>query len=184
RPRSERQFSVPRGIRVQFLHELVAPIRHDLSTSPVSSHSTRKAREQSSARRLPIFMLLGACKGMTIPTKQKCRSTGQGAKRPLDPQRPEKKWVPEGAGGHELSRPKRVSWLPAYGRLWATSIPVSSVGVKTHVCMNDLVVDQRAFDDERSSNRVFLFLHDVWAMFCRHIAEKNSLNHLNGSALY
>ncbi len=75
-----------------------------------------------------------------IPTKQKRRSTGQGAKRPLDPQRPEKKWVPDGAGGHELSRPKRVSWLPAYGMLWATSIPVSSVGVKTHVCMNDLVV--------------------------------------------
>ena len=81
-----------------------------------------------------------------IPTKQKRRSTGQGAKRPLDPQRPEKKWVPDGAGGHELSRPKRVSWLPASGRLWATSIPVSSVGVKTHVCMNDLVVRYQAID--------------------------------------
>ena len=53
--RSERQFSVPRGIRVQFLHELVAPIRHDLSTSPMRSHSTRKAREQSSARKAPHF---------------------------------------------------------------------------------------------------------------------------------
>jgi hypothetical protein len=72
-----------------------------------------------------------------IPTKQKRCSTGRGAKKPLDPQRPEKTWVPDGAGGHELSRPKRVSWLPAYGRIWATSIPVSCVGVKTHVFMND-----------------------------------------------
>ena len=53
--RSERQFSVPRGIRVQFLHELVAPIRHDLSTSPGRAHSTRKAREQSSTRKAPHF---------------------------------------------------------------------------------------------------------------------------------
>ena len=34
-------------------------------------------------------MPLGACKGMTIPTKQKRRSPGQDAKKPLDPQRPE-----------------------------------------------------------------------------------------------
>src|SRR5919109_423315 len=74
-----------------------------------------------------------------IPTKQKRRSTGPGAKKSLDPQRPEKKWVPDGASGHELSRPKRVSWLPAYGMMWATSIPVSCVGVKTHVFMDDLV---------------------------------------------
>src|SRR5215813_2730894 len=67
--RSERQCSVPRGIRVQFLHELVAPIRHDLSTSPVRIHSTRKAREQRSARKASIFMPLGACKGITIPTE-------------------------------------------------------------------------------------------------------------------
>jgi hypothetical protein len=39
--------------------------------------------------------------------------------------------------GHELSRPKRVSWLPASGRMWATSIPVSCGGVETHVFMND-----------------------------------------------
>ena len=45
---------------------------------------------------------------LQIPTKQKRRSTGQGAKNPLDHQRPEK-WVPDGACGHELSRPKRVS---------------------------------------------------------------------------
>ena len=25
-----------------------------------------------------------------------------------------KKWVPDGAFGHELSCPKQVSWLPAY----------------------------------------------------------------------
>jgi hypothetical protein len=76
----------------------------------------------------------------TIPTKQKRRSTGQGAKKPLDPQRPEKTWAPAGASGHELSRPKRVSWLPAYGMMSAMSIPVSCVGVKTHVFMDDLVV--------------------------------------------
>jgi len=33
-----------------------------------------------------------------------------------------------------------VSWLPAYGMMSAMSIPVSCVGVKTHVFMNDLVV--------------------------------------------
>jgi hypothetical protein len=91
-------------------------------------------------------MPLGACKGITIPTKQKRRSTGQGAKKPLDPQRPEKTWVPAGASGHELSRPKRVSWLPAYGMMSAMSIPVSCVGVKTHVFMNDLVVRYQAID--------------------------------------
>jgi len=41
---------------------------------------------------------------------------------------PRKKWVPDGASGHELSRPKRVSWLPAYRMMWATSIPVSCGG--------------------------------------------------------
>src|SRR4051812_30571407 len=81
-----------------------------------------------------------------IPTKQKRRSTGQGAKKPLDPQRPEKTWVPAGASGHELSRPKRVSWLPAYGMMSAMSIPVSCVGVKTHVFMNDLVVKSQLLD--------------------------------------
>src|SRR5215510_6054816 len=67
--RSERQFSVPSVIRVQFLHELVAPIRHDLSTSPVRAHSTRKDRAVGTQGRSPIFMPLGACKGITIPTK-------------------------------------------------------------------------------------------------------------------
>jgi hypothetical protein len=62
-----------------------------------------------------------------IPTKQKRRSTGQGAKKPLNHQRPEKRSVPDGTCGHELSRPKRVSWLPAYGMMSATSIPVSWV---------------------------------------------------------
>ena len=81
-----------------------------------------------------------------IPTKQKRRSTGQGAKKPLDPQRPEKTWAPAGASGHELSRPKRVSWLPAYGMMAAISIPVSCVGVKTHVFMNDLVVKYQDID--------------------------------------
>src|SRR5262249_54247769 len=139
-------FSVRRGIRFPFLHELVATIRHVLSTSPVRSHSTRKEWGQGSARKVPIFMPLGACKGITIPTKQKRRSTGQGAKKPLDPQRPEKTWVPAGASGHELSRPKRVSWLLAYGTMSAMSIPVSCVGVKTHVFMNDLVVKCQTVD--------------------------------------
>src|SRR5215475_5064477 len=81
-----------------------------------------------------------------IPTKQKRRATGQGAKNPLDPQRPEKTWVPAGASGHELSRPKRVSWLPAYGMISAMSIPVSCAGVKTYVFMDDLVVKFQAID--------------------------------------
>jgi hypothetical protein len=96
-----------------------------------------------------------------IPTKQKRRSTGPGAKKSLDPQRPEKKWVPDGASGHELSRPKRVSWLPAYGMMWATSIPVSCGGVKTHVFMNDLVVNRWASDGESGSHLYVLFRDDV-----------------------
>src|SRR5215471_17887270 len=77
-------------------------------------------------------------------------------KNPLDPQRPEKIWVPAGASDHELSRPKRVSWLPAYGMMAAMSIPVSCVGVKTHVFMNDLVVDQWASVGECSSHHEYL----------------------------
>jgi hypothetical protein len=100
-----------------------------------------------------------------IPTKQKRRSTGRGAKKSLDPQRPEKRWVPDGACGHALSRPKRVSWLPAYGRIWAMSIPVSCGGVKTHVFMNDLVVAQEASDVESSSRLDFLFLHHLRRRF-------------------
>src|SRR5215813_15321887 len=50
-----------------------------------------------------------------------------------------KKWVPDGTCGHELARPKRVSWLPAYGRMSATSIHVSCEGVKTHVFMDDSI---------------------------------------------
>src|SRR5215510_6177400 len=84
--RSERQFSVPSGIRVQFLHELVAPIRHNLSTSPGRSHSTRKKRDRVAQGRLPIFMPLGACKGITIPTKQKRRSRGS---RTIDAESPD-----------------------------------------------------------------------------------------------
>ena len=36
----------------------------------------------------------------------------------------------------------------------------------------DFVVDQSAFDGEGSSNCVFLFPHDVWAMFHRQISEE------------
>src|SRR5215831_19350954 len=77
-------------------------------------------------------------------------------KNPLDPQRPEKIWVPAGASGHELSRPKRVSWLPAYGMMAAMSIPVSCVGVKTHVFMNDLVVTHWTADIESTAPLDFL----------------------------
>jgi len=38
---------------------------------------------------------------------------------------------------HEFSHPKRVSWLPAYGGMLATSLPVACAGVKTHVFMDD-----------------------------------------------
>ena len=38
--------------------------------------------------------------------------------------------ITPGFGGHELSRPQRVSWLPVYGMMEATSIPVSCGGVK------------------------------------------------------
>jgi hypothetical protein len=96
-----------------------------------------------------------------IPTKQKRRSTGPGAKKPFDPQRPEKTRVPAGASGHELSRPKRVPWRPAYGMMSAMSIPVSCVGVKTHVFMNDLVVAQETLAVECSSRLDFLLLHTL-----------------------
>jgi hypothetical protein len=46
----------------------------------------------------------------------------------------------DGPYGHELSRPKRVSWLPAYGMVEDTSIPVSCGGVKMHVFMDEEVV--------------------------------------------
>src|SRR4029450_1372757 len=96
-----------------------------------------------------------------IPTKQKRCSTGPGAKKPLDPQRPEKKWVPDSASGHELSRPKRVSWLPAYGMMWATSIPVSCGGVKTHVFMDDLVVDGSPHMVRAAHPLDFPLIHDT-----------------------
>ena len=52
----------------------------------------------------------------------------------------QKPWIPEGTCGHELSRSKRVSGLPVYGMLSATSIPVACGGVKTHVFMDDFIV--------------------------------------------
>ena len=67
-------------------------------------------------------------------------------KNPLTLSGLKKAWVPDGASSHELSRPKRVSWLPAYGMMWAMSIPVSCVGVKTHVFMDDLVVKFQTVD--------------------------------------
>ena len=66
-----------------------------------------------------------------------------------------------GTCGHELSRPKRVSWLPAYGMMSAMSIPVSCVGVKTHVCMTDLVVNEWGTDAGSNSTLDFLLLHNL-----------------------
>ena len=47
----------------------------------------------------------------------------------------------------------------------AMSIPVSCVGVKTHVFMNDLVVAQEASDVESSSRLDFLLLHHLRRRF-------------------
>ena len=99
------------------------------------------------------------------PTQQKRRSTSQGATKPLDPQRPEKTWVPAGASGHELLRPKRVSWRPAYGMMSAMSIPVSCVGVKTHVFMDDLVVAHWPSEVESTAPLDFLLRHGLWTPF-------------------
>ena len=86
-------------------------------------------------------------------------------KAPGPSQRPEKTWVPAGASGHELSRPKRVSWLPAYGMMSAMSIPVSCVGVKTHVFMNDLVAAHWTSDVESTAPLGVLLRHDLWTPF-------------------
>jgi len=53
----------------------------------------------------------------------------------------------------------------------AAVVPSRRVSRKLHI-PPDLVVDQLASDGESSSNRAFLFLHDVWAMFRRQIYEK------------
>ena len=52
-----------------------------------------------------------------------------------------KKWVPDGTCGHELSRPKHVSWLPAYGMVWATSIPVACQ--HTNTCQLHVIIIYR-----------------------------------------
>jgi hypothetical protein len=41
--------------------------------------------------------------------------------------------LPADAFGHELSRPKRISWRPVYRTMCATIILVSCGGVKTNV---------------------------------------------------
>src|SRR5262249_27761592 len=42
------------------------------------------------------------------------------------------------ACGHELSRPKHVSWLPAYGVVGATSIPVACQ--HTNTCQLHVII--------------------------------------------
>jgi len=56
-------------------------------------------------------------KAFKLPTKQKSHCIGLGP--PLDQKRPEKDTPPNGAFHHELSRPMRVSWLPANGTMQA-----------------------------------------------------------------
>ena len=64
------------------------------------------------------FRSIGNANGLFhIPTKQKRRSTGQGAKAPLTLSGL-KKDGSCGTCGHELSRPKRVSWLLANRMMW------------------------------------------------------------------
>ena len=57
-------------------------------------------------------------KAFKLPTKQKSHCIGLGPP-PLDQKRPEKDTPPNGAFHHELSRPMRVSWLPANGTMQA-----------------------------------------------------------------
>ena len=52
-------------------------------------------------------------------------------------------------------------WLPAYGMMAAMSIPVSCVGVKTHVFMDDLVVAHWTADLESTTPLDFLWRHDL-----------------------
>ena len=63
------------------------------------------------------FDCLQGLGAFTFPRNKNAALPVRAQKDPLDPQRPEKKWVPDGTCGHELSRPKRVSWLPAYGMM-------------------------------------------------------------------
>ena len=69
-----------------------------------------------------------------IPTKQKRRSTGQGAKNSLDPQRPEKRWVLRHLRPRAFAPQASVMASSEQDDV-ATSIPVSCDGVKTHVFM-------------------------------------------------
>jgi hypothetical protein len=84
-----------------------------------------------------VFQTLKSIGKTRNQLQQKRPSTGQGADNLL-PLSGLKNWVPDGACGHGLSCPTRMVGLPASGLLWATSIPVSSGGVKTHVCMDDV----------------------------------------------
>ena len=70
----------------------------------------------------------------THPTKTKNAALPVWAHtNPLTPKAACKEIVSEGAFRRELSRPKRVSWLPAFGMTDVTILPVSSGGVKTNV---------------------------------------------------
>ena len=73
-----------------------------------------------------------------IPTKQKRRSTGQGAKSSLDPQRPEKRWVLRHLRPRAFAPQASVMASSEQDDV-ATIIPVSCDGVKTHVFMDDSI---------------------------------------------
>src|SRR6267378_688764 len=85
------------------------------------------------------FRSIGNANGLFhIPTKQKRRSTGQGAKSSLDPQRPEKRWVLRHLRPRAFAPQASVMASSEQDDV-ATIIPVSCDGVKTHVIMDDSI---------------------------------------------
>jgi len=66
-----------------------------------------------------------------LPTKKERRSPGQGAQKPLDPQRPAHKMGPSGTYQHALSRPMRVACRPIPGRYDVPCSHFSSCGVQS-----------------------------------------------------
>src|SRR5919197_699174 len=76
------------------------------------------------------FRSIGNANGLFhIPTKQKRRSTGQGAKSSLDPQRPEKRWVLRHLRPRAFAPQASVMASSEQDDV-ATIIPVSCDGVK------------------------------------------------------
>src|SRR4029450_4925609 len=72
-----------------------------------------------------------------IPTKQKRRSPGRGAKEPLDHQRPEKKMAPAWPLRPRAFAPQASVMASGVREDVATSIPVSCDGVKANAFLDD-----------------------------------------------